>query len=167
MKNQKLIFIVPLLCLFLLSCQDSSVEPENQFVQIYFKYDFKNELNTFENTYQKDLVLDGVVKVKFWLTAEEQTSILEKANEINYFSLPDTFRYIPQDSIAVSINPNPGEQILQIKYQTNYKTIIWTYPLNEDNAQVKDLIELQNFIISIIESRPEYKKLPPRKGGYI
>ncbi len=168
MNYQKSIFILPLLCFFLLSCQDSSMEPVNQFVQIYFKYSFKNELNTFENTYKKDLVLDGVIEVKFWLTDEEQNSIFEKAEEFNYFSLPDTFKYISQyDSISVSIEPNSGDQILRIKYKLKDKTTIWTYPLNEHNSQVRDLMKLNSFIISIIESKPEYKKLPPARGGYI
>ena len=167
MKNSKIILILPLFCLFFSSCQDSSLEPENQFVQIYFKYDFRNALNTFENTYQKDLILDGTVKVPFWLTAEEQNKIFDKVNQLNYFLLPDTLKYIPQDSITLSIEPNPGEQKLRIKYLSNDKTTIWTYPLNDDNPQVKDLIELQNFIITIIESKPEYKRLPPRRGGYL
>jgi hypothetical protein len=167
MKRIKSFFVLLLLVSLLSSCQDSSVEPETQFVQIYFKYSFKNELNTFENTYQKDLVLDGVIKVKFWLTAEEQNRILEKANSINYFSLPDTFKYISQDSITVSINSNPGEQILRIKYQMNDKTTLWTYPLLENDTQFNDLLELRQFIITIIESKPEFKKLPAHRGGYI
>lgn len=110
--------------------------------------------------------MDGVIKVKFWLTKEEQNKILDKVNAVNYFSLPDTFKYIPQDSISIAINPNPGEQILRIKYQENDKKTVWTYPLNEDNPKVKDLLELNDLIISIIESKPEYKKLPPARGGY-
>ena len=167
MKRPITFFFLLLFGLFLSSCQDSPVEPENQFVQIYFKYGFKNELNTFKNTFQKDLVMDGVIKVKFWLTAVEQNSILEKANSINYFSMPDTFKYISKDSIMVSIDPNPGEQILRIKYKTKDKTTIWTYPLVENNNQFNDLLELRQFIITIIESKPEYKKLPAQRGGYL
>jgi hypothetical protein len=166
MKKQNLFFIL-LSGLFLLSCQDSPVEPENNFVNIYLKYDFKNELNTFENTFQKDLILDGVIKIKFWLTAKEQNSILEKAKSINYFSLPESFQYIPQDSIMVFAHPNPGEQILRIKYQKLDKTTVWTYPLLENNSQFDDLLELRKFIITLIESKPEYKKLPVARGGYV
>jgi hypothetical protein len=43
-----------------------------------FQVWFRNELNTYENTYQKDLVEDGVIKVRFWLTAEEQNKILDR-----------------------------------------------------------------------------------------
>jgi hypothetical protein len=166
MKIIKYFLVLVLLCLSLLSCQESSVEPEIQFVQIYLKNGFKTELNTFENTFQKDLVMDDVMKVKFWLTAEEQNKILEKANLLNYFSMPDTFINNSPDSISVSINPDPGEQVLRIKYQSNDKTTVWSYPLLENNAQFDNLLELRQCIITIIESKPEYKKLPPARGGY-
>ncbi len=167
MKIIKYLLFLVLFCLFLSSCKDSSVEPATQFAQIYLKYDFENELNTFDNTFQKDLIMDGVIKIEFFLTAEEQNQILEKAYSINYFSLPDTFKYIPVNGITLITNPNPGEQVLRIKFQQKDKKIIWTYPLNEDNVEANDLMKLKDFIISIIESKPEYKKLPPAKGGYL
>jgi hypothetical protein len=166
MKNVKIFLVLLITGLIFSSCQDSFVEPEDQFVQIFLKYGFKNKLNTFENTFQKDLVRDGVIKVKFWLTAAEQNKILEKANSVYYFSMPDTFKNVSPDSIEVHFNPNPGEQTLRIKYQSNDKTTIWTYPLLENNKQLDDLMELRQFIIGIIESKPEYKNLPPANGGY-
>lgn len=111
------------------------------------------------------MVLDGVIKVRFLLTPEEQNKILEKANSINYFSLPDTFKYVPVNGMKIT-EPNPGEQILRIKYQHKDKKIIWTYPLNDNFPEVKDLMELKDFIISIIISKPEYKKLPSPNSAY-
>ncbi len=162
----KNIFILFLLCFIFVSCSDSIIEPEEQFVQIHFKYDFRNELNTFENTYQKDLILDGIIKVPFWLTAEEQNKILNKANEVDYFSMPDTFQYSSDDSTVVAIDPNPGEQILRIKFEEKDKTTIWIFYISENDPQLNALIELRKFIISTLESKPEYKILPPARGGY-
>ena len=81
--------------------------------------------------------------------------------------MPDTFKYIPVNGITLITNPNPGEQVLRIKFQQKDKKIIWIYPLNEDNVEANNLMKLKDFIISIIESKPEYKKLPPAKGGYL
>jgi hypothetical protein len=168
MKFAKILSILLSSCLLFLSCSKSSLEPENQFVQIYFKYGFRNELNTFANTYQKDLVLDGVIKVGFWLTDEEQIRILEKANEIEFFSLPDTLRYVSQNgNVAVSMDPDPGEQVLRIKHQWKDKATVWTYPLKEDNDSANAIMELRSFIVSAIETKPEYKRLPPARGGYL
>jgi hypothetical protein len=159
-------FIV-FLSYWILSCQDSPTEPDPQYVQIFLKYGFRNELNTFENTYQKDLVLDGTIKVKFWLSAEEQNKILEKANVINYFSMRDTFKLVSPDSTIVIISPDPGEQILRIKYQTNDKTTFWNYPAPENDEEFNELMQLRQYIIMIIESKVSYKLLPPARGGYI
>ncbi|MBN2424534.1 MAG: hypothetical protein JXR46_13955 [Calditrichaceae bacterium] len=164
---KRVIFVLLLPFYLLLSCQNSSLEPEEQFVQIYLKYNYNNVLNTFDNTFQKDLVEDGVIKVKFLFTEEEQNKILKKANLLNFFLMPDTFIHNFSDSIAASINPDPGEQILRIKYKSNDKSTLWTYPPLEDNAQFNNLLELRGFIITIIESKPEYKNLPPAEGGYI
>ena len=157
-------FLFLLSVVILSSCYDPVVQPDNQFVQIFFKYGFRNELNTFENTYQKDLVQDGTIKITFWLTTEEQNRILQKVNEINFFSFPDEFG---PDSSFISLAPDPGPQKLSIKYNGRDKTVIWYYPLNYSDPDAVSLKEINNLIISIIESKPEYKKLPPANGGYI
>lgn len=71
--------------LFLTSYKESTVEPDYQYLQIQFKYNFKDELNIFENYFQKDLVPDGVVRVNFQLTKDEQNKILAKAYGTNFF----------------------------------------------------------------------------------
>lgn len=165
---------INILCLFLLifllfnSCSDKVVEPvesDPQFVQIFFKYYHKNELNTFDKTYQKDLIMDGTIKVYFWLTTEEQNEILKKANEINFFSFPDIF---PSDP-GIIIRPDPGDQILRIKTDNEDHQTQWTIStilIDTNDPQTVKLKELISLIISIIEAKAEYKNLPPSRGGY-
>jgi len=150
-----------LMGLILNSCNNIT-GPDAQLVQIYFKYSFSNVLNTFDNTYQKDLVMDGTITVNFWLTAEEQKRILDKANEIDFFLLPEDFPKID----SLDFDPNPGLQKMQIKYQNKNKTVTWHYPLDSQDPQVAALMSLKDFIIQIIEAKPEYKKLPMGRGGY-
>lgn len=163
MKPIKYFLILTLLPI--LSCNENIIQPDEQFVNILFKYDFKNELDTFNNTYQKDLVLDGLIKIDFWLTTDEQNQIIEKANQLNFFLLPDT---ILADA-PVQITPNPG-QFLRIKTETEDHSILWNIILEEFQAeQYEDFLKVQQlaeFIRLIIESKPEYKKLPHANGGY-
>lgn len=163
MKPIKYFLILTLLPI--LSCNENIIQPDEQFVNILFKYDFKNELDTFNNTYQKDLVLDGLIKIDFWLTTDEQNQIIEKANQLNFFLLPDT---ILADA-PVQITPNPG-QFLRIKTETEDHSILWNIILEEfQTEQYEDFLkveQLAEFIRLIIESKPEYKKLPPANGGY-
>jgi hypothetical protein len=144
------------------SCNESIVAPDTQIVQIYFKYSFKNVLNTFENTYQKDLVLDGTITVNFWLTTEEQNQILNKAAAINFFSMPGLFE--ADSTVHTSLDPGPQE--LKIKYNNEDNTVVWEYPINDNDQQIMNLIELNDLIISIVEAKPEYNKLPQGRGGY-
>ncbi len=131
-------------------------------MQIQYKYNFKDELNTFDNFYQKDLVLDGVVKVNFRLTKDEQSKILAKVYETNFFSLPDTLI----NRAPVEMTPNPI-QYLRIKYGNKENAVVWNYILYEyQTDQYKRLRELSNYLTNIIEAKPEYKILPSRHGGY-
>jgi len=69
------------------SCKENNLEsqPEEQYVKILLKYNYKDELNTFDNYLIKDLVLNGQIKVNFWLTKEEQIKIQSMVCETNFF----------------------------------------------------------------------------------
>ena len=162
MKYTRMIVFLAISLIILPTCKESTVGPDYQFVQIQFKYNFKDELNTFKNYYQKDLVLDGVVRVYFRLTKDEQNKILAKAYETNFFSMPDTLL----NKAPVEITPNPT-QYLRIRYGNQENAVVWNYILYEyQSDQYKRLCELTDYLTDIIESKPEYKILPPRQGGY-
>ena len=109
------------------------------------------------------MVIDGVIKVSFWLTQEEQNKILQKAEETNYFALPETiFNTVP---FQITLNPT---QRLRIKYVNEEHAVVWNRILPENQTeQYKKLTALADCIKMIIESKPEYKKLPPSRGGYM
>jgi hypothetical protein len=156
-------FSLIILILFLnISCSENIFQPDEQFVQILFKYNFKDELNTFENYLTKDLVLDGLIKVNFWMTKEEQNKIQDKVFDTQFFLLPDTIL----NTAPVDVSPNPV-QSLKIKVNSDENSVTWNYIIPEyQTEQYQKLVELSRFIINIIESKPEYKSLPPRNGGY-
>jgi hypothetical protein len=160
--------ILKILCWSLLvcSCSKTTTAPDPQFLKIHFYYGFGNELNTFEQTYTKDLVLDGYITVDFWLTEAEQETIRNKLYVVDFFHFPDTLIYqIGPDSIMVRIEPDPGWQFLRVADENRDKIIYWRYPLPEGNEFMPLLIDLKNLIINIIESKPEYRALPPPRGS--
>ncbi|MBK7103783.1 MAG: hypothetical protein IPH62_00665 [Ignavibacteriae bacterium] len=161
MKTLKIIFNF-IFAILVISCNENSVQPEDQYVKILLKYNYKDELNTYDNYLVKDLVLDGLKKVEFWFTTEEQQKIEKKIIETNFYSLPDTIF----DNGPVEISPN-FEQYLKIQINGQEKDITWEYVLEENRIQeYESIIELSEFIKRIIESKPEYKSLPPKNGGY-
>jgi hypothetical protein len=154
--------IIILLVFLNISCSENIFQPDEQFVQILFKYNFKDELNTFESYLTKDLVFDGLIKVNIWLTKEEQNKIQDKVFDAQFFLLPDTIL----NTAPVEVSPNPI-QILTIKISDDKNSVTWNYIIPEyQTEQYKNLIELSTFIINIVESKPEYKSLPQRNGGY-
>ena len=167
MKYICLIFFLTTIFNFSSEAQNLPVEPELQFVKIHFKYFFKDELNTFENTCTKDLVMDGVIKTDFWLTSKEQKDILKMAKKSKFFSMPDTFKYVSKGNIGVSYSLDLGPQMLRIKYKTKDKTVVWTYPTTEGDVRAQKLIKLSRSIRKIIEAKPEYKKLPRPREAYL
>ena len=168
MNKQKCLFgILKILCwsLLIYSCSKTITAPDPQFLKIHFYYGSGNELNTFEQTYTKDLVLDRYITVDFWLTEAEQETIRNKLYAADFFSFPDTLIYqIGFDSIMVRIEPDPGWQFLQVADENRDKIVYWRYPFPEGNEFVPRLVELKNLIIDIIESKPEYQALPPARG---
>ncbi len=147
------------------SCSHTSDDPEPtadmQVVKIHLQSGFADELNTFVQTYQKDLVADGTITVPFRLTTGEQEAILRKANEVGFFSFPDTIHR----EAGVHLDPDPSPDLLRLEYDNKDNTVVWYYPLDASDANSKAILELRDFITQVIQAKPEYMALPPARGG--
>ena len=91
-----IILVITTGCSSLTDIENTAHDP--QVVEVHLQYSFLDELNTFEGTLTKDLVMDGSVTVAFWLSIAEQESILEKADQVSFFSLPDTITALASSS---------------------------------------------------------------------
>lgn len=156
----------------LLLCCSSGLDDEkfechsgNNTVNFIFQYgvSLKNILNTYECTFQKDLVQDAPVTTNLKLTVQELDSVLSVIQSIDFFNYPDTF-YVNADP-AVEITPS-------IKYYYSVETaavnkeLYWNDSAVISNTRAENLRHLNNFIIELIESKDAYKNLPPPRGGY-
>ena len=116
----------------------------------------KNELNTFSQTYTKDMVMDSPVTVSLKLTGKEITDVYKKINDLELFDI--------KQATETNTRVTPCSSYY-LKVQSGYhqKGLTW------DSCQGKINDKLQKFtdyIIKIIESKEEYKALPKPKGGY-
>lgn len=170
MKWQPYLLIL-FLSLGLWSCEKETIretgQPDEQFLKIHFRYGFGNELNTFTQTYTKDLALDGYITIPFWLTTAEQQQILDKMESVDFFHLPDTIRKVVSGDTAVTFEPDPGRQFLRAEYPNANKEVSWYYPLPANDPAANAISELSEFIQNLIHARPDYQKLPPPRGGRI
>ncbi|MFA5835308.1 MAG: hypothetical protein WDA22_17645 [Bacteroidota bacterium] len=145
-------------------CSTSHIDKGNdiQEVKVHLHHGYYDDVNTFEQSLTKDLIPD-TIKISFWFTKREQEIILTKAERIGFFNFPDTFFAKPNEMQL----PDYGAQTLRIKSRNKDKTVVWFNPTDELRFKYFVLLrELKILILDIIESKPEYKILPERKGGY-
>jgi len=138
---------------------DSSQNPVN--ILFRFGVEARNELDTFNGTFTKDLVIDGTITRRLTLSEGELKQIEQKLVDINFFDLPESFpphtnRFVtPEDDYYLSVQKG-----------TTVKTVSWNTNSMMDSITEQKLQELTALIQSMIESNPEYRMLPPANGAY-
>ena len=130
-------------------------------LNVHMKYGYADEVNTFENYFKKDLVMDGFADTTFSFTPSQKNAILDMANEVVFFEMPEVI----ESTADFEQNPSPGEQTLRIKFDKWDHTVKWRYPLGDSELE-QNIKKLSYFIINIIIDSPEYKALPAPRGGY-
>jgi len=120
----------------------------------------KNELNTFNNTFTKDMVIDPPITVNLKLSNNEFESIYQKINKLKLFNKGESTK---SSQPNVSVIPC-SSYYLNVQDNSNQKELFW----DNCRGRISDKFQqFTDFIILIIKSKEEYKKLPPTKGGYI
>ncbi len=135
---------------------DSSKNPVN----LDFKYGFagRNELNTFDGTFTKDLVIDGTITTRLTLSQEELTQIQQKLSDMGFWGYPETF---PSQGI---VTPR-ADYYIKVANGSAVKEVSW-YEDSEENTKTENLRQFRHLLTNMIMEKIEYKLLPPANGGY-
>ena len=173
-SKQIVILIHCLLCLIIFSgCGlSTNLVQNNQSFHFILKYGqyAKNVLNTFEGTFTKDMVVDSIITIKFALSQEELDSIQNKMVEINIFEYPEKYQPWQDDgppSNSVIDHTSYNTYYFKIQLGNQLKEIFWT---DSNWSKATKAIRLRNLIsqiVMMIESKKEFKKLPPPLGLYL
>ena len=150
----------------LTSCTTRPAEVSN--FNLIFKYGVmaRNELNTFEGTYTKDMVIDPSITVELSLTEEELGRIYQKMVEIDFFDYPDEFSVsVAFGELTAMVTPY-SSYYFRVEYNSSIKELWWEDEIKNKNKEADKLRELIKLIRDIIESKEEYKKLPEPTSGY-
>ena len=176
---KKIIIMLFLLLTVVLGIGGSSIEkimlmpsdmPKDFNFIIAYGHNAKNKIDTFENEYTKDLVIDGSATCKITFTDDEIKKIYKEMQRINIVNYPKDFAPPYKD------NPEPGITTRVTPYSTYYfkvqvgskiKEINWIDNNMSQASTAKQLHGLIRTIMEIVEAKEEYKKLPEPKGGYI
>ena len=125
-----------------------------------FKYGIgmKNELNTFNQTYTKDMVEDSSITIKLELSGRELVAIEQKIDDLKLFIKDER-----PNKEGVMMLPC-GSYYLKVQKDLKEKELFWDECVEGVNG---DLSEFSSYINDILESKKEYKKLPTPRAGYI
>jgi hypothetical protein len=129
---------------------------------VQFGHQFKNEINTFEDSVTKDLIADGTATISIFLTKEEMSAIYEKMKDINIMAPK---KLVPDKTNCMQ-TPH-GEDKWEIRLNGETKTHYWNGEYCETTNDAEQLIELRNYILNMVKSMDEYKKLPEARGAYL
>ena len=132
-------------------------------LQIVFKYgvNTRNILNTSAGTYTKDLIQDPPITTELTLTKRELDTIWSLIQENGFYTLEEQ-SWARSHSIAPEYKYN---LIVQAKgYPDTEITMTDLYHSYKPNEEA--FFNITKKIVSIIESKPEYKALPKPRGGY-
>ncbi|MEW9673907.1 hypothetical protein [Ammoniphilus sp. 3BR4] len=153
--------------------QESTNDDKNNIMPKQMPQDFeflvkygvgnKNILNTFEDTFTKDMVVDPAITINLKLSQEEMKTIYDEMRRINILDYPT--RFDPESNI---IETPHQSYYLKIQISGEQKEIYWEQGISSGEDEAIKLKELIDWYIrdEIIQSRPEYKKLPEPRGGY-
>ena len=130
----------------------------------------KNELNTFEGTYTKDMISAPPITVDLSLSEEEVDRIYQKMVEVDFFNYSEIF----------SVSVPPGESMgvvtpyysyyFKVEDDSRTKELWWEDEIVEigyQDEKASGLRRLIRLITGIIESSEEYQKLPEPSSGYM
>ena len=156
-------FVILGVYLLLITARPNAIEDADFNITFRYGVEGKNELNTFEGTYRKDMVIDPPITVYLSLSKEEKERIYQKMNDTNFFDYPG---YFPQRQDRF-VTPN-GVYRLKVEYDSKIKEVSWDdNSLFEDENIEKGLNEIKGLIIEIIEDKEEYKIIPTPRALYL
>ena len=172
MKKSRLTIASLALLIAVLGMAGCSTPPAAQSdFNLIFRYGVgaKNELNTFEGTYTRDMISDPSITVPLSLTEEEQDRIYKKMVEIDFFDYPEKFSLTVAPGESVGMVTPYMSYYFRVEYDSRIKEVRWEDEIinineNEKADKLRGLIKL---ITDIIESREEYKQLPEPTSGYM
>lgn len=168
MKNKSLLIAVVVIVLSIAGFavfKQSNTPSQNPPVgsptsfNLIFKYGVgaKNELNTFDQTYTKDMIMNPPVTIKFKLSDSDLAGIYQKISDLKLFD-------ISQPTKGNMMVTPCSSYYLKVEIDSSEKEMSWSNCRGKIDDKLQQFTE---YIISIIKSKEEYKKLPTPRGGYL
>jgi hypothetical protein len=178
MKKRSLLLTIFFITIVLAGCQSNGAEvalssgnpvtvqqlpeimPSDFNFSIAFGVGKRNEINTFDGTVTKDLISDGTKTVDLKFNDEEMSAIYVKMKEVK---INETKEFVP----AGGCRREPYEEDeWKIKVDRETITLYISGEYCDPTYDAKQLIQLRNYIFSIVKGKDAYQSLPKPSGAY-
>lgn len=141
--------------------QSAYIAKDNTFdFKISFGVDAKNIIDTYNDTFTKDLI-PGSATANLKFTDDEMDSFYGEMKKIEILKYPDIFK--PQNNVIMQ--PHSTYDI-KVQVDGMVKEIHWVDDNDSQEPKAVALRNLINHISNIIYSKDKYRKMPAAKGGY-
>jgi len=125
----------------------------------------KDQIDTYNGTFTKDLVLDGTKTIDFKLPDNIKAEIYKLMLGIDIMSFPDILKVD-----GMSVTP-PCCYSLKVTMNGKTKNIFWNdgfYPSMDENLPKDNVnfLKLVKYISDYIYNTEEYRNMPRANGGY-
>lgn len=152
----------------LVSCANNSqahgTAPDDFNFSLCFGVDGKNKLDTYKETFTKDLVIDGTETIDFAIPKEEKQRIYEALLQYGIDQMPDDLSV--DDYYLTPAN----HLIFTYTCQNRTKEIVWSngYWSEDDSLpeQNNRFLRFVKIICEYIQETDQYKNMSPSRGGY-
>ncbi|WP_203248200.1 hypothetical protein [Sporosarcina beigongshangi] len=135
--------------------------PEEFDFSVEYGVEGRQKVDTFTDTVVKDLVEDGVVEAPIALTDEEMQDVYNKMVALDIMGKLD---FEDDENAQCATEPElRTEWIIQLNGDLN---IIRYALLCSDTPDSQAIMELQEYVHSLVIVKDEYKKLPESNGYY-
>lgn len=135
--------------------------PDDFDFSLAFGFGSKNVLNTYNNTFTKDLVSAGTATAVLTLTEEELNTIYQMMLDIDIFAdktlVPEIDRCGKTPFHTDNWNITAAGKTISLS---------WSDKSCELTEDAKELENIRNEIIQMVEQKPEFKELPEAHGAY-
>ena len=143
-----------------------------------FKIDFgtfgKNNIDTYNNTFKKDLIYSGTETIDFEIPAEKMLEIYEAFLEYEISDLPEDINADAESSFGDTVVQTTPYNAYSLTYTCNEetRTIVcndggpWDAELGAPDSRNR-LVAFVAFVVEWIYSTNDYKEMPPAEGGYL
>jgi hypothetical protein len=120
----------------------------------------KNEINTYEDTVTKDLIMNGAATARLIISEDEMRDIYAKMREIDIMAA----KKLPKKKGCFRTPSNEENWKITVNGET--MTFAWTDEYCDMTEDANQLLELRKYIQNIVEDTEAYQALPEAEGGY-